>query len=306
MSCGIYKIENLINHKCYIGQSINIEKRWYDHKHSIDNFAIHSAMKKYGIENFSFEIVEECNEKDLDKKECFWIQEFNSLVPNGYNMVEGGSNGAALARRIPVFQYDLNGNFIAEYPGINEAARINHISGTAIGHCCKKIRTTAGGYFWSFLKNDNFSKENIKDHRSCKIIQYDMLGNELARYNSAKEAAQAVNGSPCAITKACRGGSKTSKGFQWRYDIDDENIPCIIKAGIKKPVSQWSLDNNLIKNYESITMASKETGITLSTIAEAANGKRKTAGGYIWKFNNKSPIVYSLTNKGIEVNLEAE
>ena len=285
MSCGIYKIENLINHKSYIGQSIDIEKRWYDHKHSNDNFAIHAAMRKYGIENFSFEIIEECSKEDLDEKECFWIQKFNSLTPNGYNMIEGGTNGSALSRRIPVFQYDLNGNLIAQYPGINEAARINNISSTSISHCCKKIRATAGGYFWSFSENDKFSKEDIINHRSCQIIQYDLLGNELARYTSAKEAAIAVDGSSRAITKACRGDSKTSKGYQWRYDIDNENKPCFIKSGVKKEVTQWSLNNNFIKTYESITLASKETGIVLSTIAEAANGKRKTAGGYIWKYN---------------------
>lgn len=284
MSCGIYKIENLINHKCYIGQSIEIETRWYNHIHSKDNFAIHLAIQKYGAENFSFEIIEECPKEDLDEKECFWIEEFDSFVPNGYNMVKGGSNGAALAKRIPVFQYNLNGEFIAEYPGIKEAGRVNHISGTAIGQCCRKIRATAGGYFWSFSKNDIFSKEDIVDHRNCQIIQYDMIGNELARYASAKEAAIAVNGSSRAITKACRKESKTSKGYQWRYDIDDENEPCFIKSGVKKAISQWSLNNEFIKTYESITLASKETGIVLSTIAEAARGKRKTAGGYIWKY----------------------
>lgn len=52
MSCGIYKIENLINHKIYIGQSINIEKRFLVHKTSNDGCYIHNAIQKYGIMNF--------------------------------------------------------------------------------------------------------------------------------------------------------------------------------------------------------------------------------------------------------------
>ena len=52
MSCGIYKIENLINHKIYIGQSINIEKRCKAHKTINDGCYIHNAIQKYGIMNF--------------------------------------------------------------------------------------------------------------------------------------------------------------------------------------------------------------------------------------------------------------
>ena len=283
MSCGIYKIENLINHKVYIGQSIEIEKRWSAHKTSKDDLVIHQALRKYGIENFSFEIIEECSKEELDKKECFWITAFNSLIPTGYNMVEGGSNGAALAMRIPVYQYDLKGKLLAKYEGVNEAGRINNLNGIHISECCRKQRQTAGGYFWSFFDKEKFSKNDIKDHRSCKIIQYDLSGKELARYDSAKEAANAVKGTAQAITKACRGGSKSSFGFQWKYDIDDKNEIYNVKSGVKKKVSQWSLDNIYIKTFESISEASKETHIVLSSIAAAAKGDRKTAGGFIWK-----------------------
>ena len=283
MSCGIYKIENLNNHKIYIGQSIEIEKRLIAHKNSKDNFVIHRAIQKYGVENFSFEIIEECSKEELDDKECFWISHFNSLIPFGYNMVEGGSNGAALAKRIPVYQYDFNGKLIASYLGINEAGRINNISGTHISECCRNLRQSAGGYFWSFSDKENFSKKDIKDHRGCKIIQYDMQGNELARYNSAKEAAEATNGSAPAITKACRGKSKSSNGFQWHYDIDNQNIVYSVKSGVKKQISQWSLDNHFIKTFESISEASRQTGIALSSISSAVKGQRKTAGGFLWK-----------------------
>lgn len=88
MSIGIYKIENLINHKIYIGQSIHIEKRWQQHCQPSANSVIAKAIKKYGKNNFSFQILEECSEKNLDEKELYYINYYNSIVPNGYNIID--------------------------------------------------------------------------------------------------------------------------------------------------------------------------------------------------------------------------
>lgn len=88
MSMGIYKIENLINHKIYIGQSIHIEKRWQQHCQLSSNSIIAKAIQKYGKENFSFQILEECSEQDLDEKELFYIKSYRSLIPNGYNVTD--------------------------------------------------------------------------------------------------------------------------------------------------------------------------------------------------------------------------
>ena len=90
--CGIYKIENLINHKVYIGQSNNIYRRWKEHiKLCKDNKygLLYNSMRKYGIENFSFEVIKET--KDLDYWEIFLIQLFKSTDRNyGYNVSDGG------------------------------------------------------------------------------------------------------------------------------------------------------------------------------------------------------------------------
>ena len=69
MSIGIYKIENLLNHKIYIGQSKHIEKRFLEHCKLSAKSLVGKAISKYGKENFSFEILEECNESELDEKE---------------------------------------------------------------------------------------------------------------------------------------------------------------------------------------------------------------------------------------------
>lgn len=93
---GIYKIENLTNHKIYIGQSRNIEKRWISHKsiafnqndHCYNN-PLYRAIRKYGIENFQFSIIEKCSIEELNQKERYWISFYDSFF-NGYNLTLGG------------------------------------------------------------------------------------------------------------------------------------------------------------------------------------------------------------------------
>ena len=88
---GIYKIENLINHKIYVGQSVNIERRWAEHCRANKKSLIGQAIKKYGKQNFSFTILEECNVDSLDEKEEYYIKYFDSIIPNGYNIMERNS-----------------------------------------------------------------------------------------------------------------------------------------------------------------------------------------------------------------------
>ena len=95
--CGIYIIKNDINDKVYIGQSINIHKRIQEHfwksecsKDISYNSALHSAIRKYGKEHFYYEILEECDVSLLDEREKEYIKQYNSISPNGYNILSGG------------------------------------------------------------------------------------------------------------------------------------------------------------------------------------------------------------------------
>lgn len=85
---GIYKITNKVNGKAYIGQSINIERRFREHKYisSETNQSLVRAYKKYGRENFEFEVLEECTLDNLNEREIFYI---NTLKPQ-YNRTSGG------------------------------------------------------------------------------------------------------------------------------------------------------------------------------------------------------------------------
>lgn len=95
----IYIIKNNINKKVYIGQTIQtIEKRWQGHcrkgfHDGEKNMAIKKAILKYGKENFSIEVLEYCNIEDLDCREIYYINFYNSYK-EGYNSTLGGKSGA--------------------------------------------------------------------------------------------------------------------------------------------------------------------------------------------------------------------
>ena len=92
----IYKITNKVNGKSYIGQTrYTIEFRWKQHQHKKDNTYFHNAIHKYGIENFSIEILEKCNIEDLNSREIFYIAKYDTFK-NGYNLTIGGDGNRKL------------------------------------------------------------------------------------------------------------------------------------------------------------------------------------------------------------------
>ena len=94
MGCGIYKIKNLINNKCYIGSSVNTDKRIKNHKIMLlggyhNNEYLQNSVLKHGIENFSFEVVSLCDEAELIYLENFYIEKYKSNEVNfGYNLAK--------------------------------------------------------------------------------------------------------------------------------------------------------------------------------------------------------------------------
>jgi group I intron endonuclease len=89
----IYKIENLINGKLYIGQTTrSIESRFLSH--SQGDMIIGRAIRKYGIQSFKISVIDNAIDKQvLNEKEKYWIKKLNSLSPNGYNISIGGFGG---------------------------------------------------------------------------------------------------------------------------------------------------------------------------------------------------------------------
>lgn len=221
MTTGIYKITNTQTQKSYVGQSENIEARIGSHL--TDCFGkgiqreLYTALRQFGINNFTFEIIEECPTHLLDEKEAFWIKFYDSHV-NGYNMTEGYFN-------IPVVKYSLQGEKIAEYPSLTKAGELNNIPSSYITNVCKGNTKTAGGAQWRY-KKDKIEKlppvqkggktgpKRVAQFKNDKLIKV---------YNSASEADTALKVSKGSVSKAVRGIQHTVKGFTFEYVEDCEN-----------------------------------------------------------------------------------
>lgn len=99
---GIYKFTNKITGDSYIGQSVDIRKRYIQHKNRYDTFGgktearentyFHEMLRHYGFHNFEFEVLEECNRDQLNEKEVYYIRAYNTLYPHGYNLTRGGNS----------------------------------------------------------------------------------------------------------------------------------------------------------------------------------------------------------------------
>ena len=91
--CGIYLITNLKTKKVYVGQSNNINRRWWEHKarafnsnNNCYNSPLYRSMRKYGVDAFVMSVICECKPEELNELEAFYIRKFNSVTPNGYNV----------------------------------------------------------------------------------------------------------------------------------------------------------------------------------------------------------------------------
>lgn len=91
--CGIYLITNTITNKVYIGQSIQIERRWSEHKaRAFNNNAncydnpLYRSIRKYGVDAFVLSIICECEPEQLNELEAYYITKFDCVSPKGYNV----------------------------------------------------------------------------------------------------------------------------------------------------------------------------------------------------------------------------
>lgn len=163
---GIYKITNKITGDCYIGQSIDIEKRWKEHINSSKNKnsseyqkILYRAFRKYGVNNFTFEILETCKRKILTEREVFW---YNKFIPR-YNAIFPNQPISEIQKQ-KVHKIDIKTKKIIEtYESVREAGRKNNVSKTAILNVCNGIRNSANGYYWVKESDYKFDIEPPKD-----------------------------------------------------------------------------------------------------------------------------------------------
>ena len=207
----IYKIRNRIDNKIYVGQTIqDVEARWKDHLKKGSNCRyLKSAINKYGMDNFEFKLVCITFDNQLDDMEIKYIEQYNSLVPNGYNLRQGGNSGTHHAETKQKISETLKNRYQNGLIHPRNQLGIPHSEITK-----KKISES--------LKGRKMSQESINkrttSRRKNKIIQLDIDGNRLNSFDSCKEAAEYIGISLNSINLCCIGKAKTAKGYVWIYE----------------------------------------------------------------------------------------
>ncbi len=211
----VYKFENLLNGKIYIGLTSNLNNRVREHiKCSSGKFPIHcyihKALKKYGLSNFNLYWRKYNNEEDVIQAEIYYISKYHSnQSTKGYNLTTGGErfkmNEDVIDRiklgqkRKSVSVYTLDGNYIETYDSVMDCSRALNILSPDIIRCCKK-QSSRNKLLFRYEKQDKiepyshdlgiWAKENWKgkipsNAVKCKLIN--KLTDEIIEANSLKE-----------------------------------------------------------------------------------------------------------------------
>lgn len=120
-----------------------------------------------------------------------------------------------------VYQFDLQGNYLACYKSAVEAYNITGIKSKAIEKCCNKRSSQSGGYYWSYKKR--FEYEPKHDNTPVMVACYDDNGTFIESFSSIKSAARAYNTSPGSIRGCINGKYKHACKVRWRYFYGNTN-----------------------------------------------------------------------------------
>ena len=243
---GIYKITSKTSGKVYVGQSINIKKRFYEHLYQAFHreelgytSILHQAMRKYGAEDFYLEVLEECSAEELDNREKYWIEELNCMSPNGYNILSGGQGKRAAPlfckscgkeitkhsesglcfscwqvtqRKVIRPQKEELFNMLKENNGnFTKVASYFGVTDNSIRSWCKQYELSPKSSDYKEIKEKKPTKRGVYqlDKETSKII------NE---YDSIIEAARALGKTKGGhITEVCQGKLQSAFGYKWKY-----------------------------------------------------------------------------------------
>ena len=214
---GIYKIENP-NHRIYIGQSTNITLRWskYFKYRCKDQPSLYNSLKKYGVENHIFEVLEECQPEDLDVREIFWGEKFevlsNQHLNNRLGRGFGSYDSEETKNKKRVCHLGRKNFWLKNKPLSEEHKEKISISKTGNKQHRIKIRKDKGISRTSHI-------EAVIKSKSKAIIQCDKFGNFLKEWESGKKASIALSINQPNINSCCNGKYTHYKGFIWRFKI---------------------------------------------------------------------------------------
>lgn len=267
----IYKVSNIVNDKVYIGKTIEtINTRWTRHKWEafdvsspLYNIHFYRAIRKYGIENFKIEIIEEATNDKLTEREKYWIKQFNSYN-DGYNSTLGGEGA---------IRYE-DEDFLELWDKGYGTQYIADLLGCSVGTAGKRLK----------LLIPNYEEENKKRHGrgTSQFLEREKKVHEL--WDEGKSGIE--------IKEALNIGKDALKMHLFNYENFDkeEYKRRTIKENTKRYnknniIRQLDLEGNLIATFPSISEAIRQLGPghNVSNISSCINGKSKTAYGYKWE-----------------------
>lgn len=311
----IYITTNHINNKKYIGQrKYDKNDKWKDYLGS--GIHIKRAIQKYGKENFSKEILEECESKEiLDQKEKYWISYYNAVESmDFYNIANGGQGGD-----IYLYLNDEQTNVVKDklsksHKGLNSGEKC---SKAILTECqVKEIIDMLLKSYTSIEIAEKFGVRkniihNIKNHKTWKhltenlnfpnnrkqrndgkeVVQYSMDGTIIQTYNSIQEAAKITGIDKRHISAICNGkkNSFTANNYVWRFNGDEFDKYQILRDHVS--IDKYDKYGNYLNTYNSIKEANDS--ISFGDVQSVLYGKAKSAGGFYWC---KSDEHFSLPN----------
>ena len=244
----IYKITNQKNGMVYIGSSIEVERRWRQHKEaSINekdhhyNYPLMIAFREFGIANFTFEVIDTLPEyQAMIKAEHDWIVKENCVVPNGYNQTHQTDSpllDPAIAKKMSdtkrakygkrVCEIDEDKNILEIWDSLAEAGEKTGLDRFKISDVCNGKRLTTGNRVFRFLdeadnilipvEKVNQVQANRITKASKKVVKMTLEGEILQVYDSIALAAADTGCDSSAISKVCRGQRNKCGGFKWEF-----------------------------------------------------------------------------------------
>ena len=280
---GIYKITNKINGKMYVGQSQDIFERWRTHETNFRlkryDYTLYRAFEKYGFENFEFSVIEEITTEQLNERERYWIKTLHTYVKdpecNGYNMTVGGEGLGLIDIEEVKYLWGLGKSVIeiAEQTGHDRSAIRKYLA-ECPDYNEQEARSRGNKRMWQ--------------NRGEAVEQYTLAGNYIDTFYNLADAERCTGISSKSIWNTVAKKTLTAGGYQWKYCSDESLVTDVSKKAKrqKRPVMQINKDGTT-KRYESSAEAERQTGISAITIRKVCQGKGKTAGGYVWKYEGE-------------------